>query len=77
VTSAVPLANVFAKLAQFVNIDFEPPIPHGMHRNIVDCAIGPVDLEDRERDVYWIGEVQGWRLNALRQVIRRRSPWVP
>jgi hypothetical protein len=62
-----PLGNVFARLAQFVNIEFEPPIARTAHKNVVDCAIGVIDLEDLERDIFWIGEVQGWRLKAPRQ----------
>jgi hypothetical protein len=49
-----------------VHIDFQPPVPLAAHRNVVDCAIGVVDLEDLDRDIFWIGEVHGWRLKAPR-----------
>jgi hypothetical protein len=45
-----------------VPIQFFPPIPLAVQNNIVDCAIGVVDLEDLDREVFWIGEVRGWRL---------------
>jgi hypothetical protein len=61
-----PFPNLFGKLSQFVNIQFEPPIPRALHRNVVDCAIAQVDLEDMEREIFWVGDIQGWRLRAPR-----------
>lgn len=57
-----PFPDLFARLSQFVPIQFFPPIPLAVQNNIVDCAIGVVDLEDLDREVFWIGEVRGWRL---------------
>jgi len=54
-------ADVIAHLTRFVPIDFEPPIPRGQHRNLVDCAIAEVAFHDCNRQIYWIGHVKGWR----------------
>ncbi len=54
-------ADVIARLARFVPIQFEPPIPRGQHRNLVDCAIAEVAFHDCNRQIYWVGHVKGWR----------------
>ncbi|HEY4027665.1 MAG TPA: hypothetical protein VGO86_14655 [Candidatus Dormibacteraeota bacterium] len=55
-----------ASLHRFVPIDFFPWKPLQQHNNIVDCAIGRGELQDLDREVYWSGEVRGWRLKRQR-----------
>lgn len=58
--------DVIAHLSRFVPIQFFPGIPLIHHNNVVDCAIGLADLQDIDREIYWNGEVRGWRLKAPR-----------
>jgi hypothetical protein len=59
-------ADVIAHLARYVPIQFSPPVPLFLQRNLVDCAIAAGDMQDLDREVYWTGEVRGWRLKAPR-----------
>jgi hypothetical protein len=59
-------ADRIAVLTRFIPIEFFPPVPLGSQRNLVDCALAGVDLEDIDRDVYWVGQARGWRLKSYR-----------
>ena len=58
--------DMIARLQRFVPIQFFPPAPLALHNNVVDCAIAAGDLETLDREIYWIGEVRGWKLKAPR-----------
>lgn len=53
--------DMIARLKRFVPIDFDPPIPRDQHRNLVDAAIAEGEFHNLDREIYWIGNVQGWR----------------
>jgi len=53
-----------AILSRFVPIEFNPPVPLNQQRNLVDCAVAAADLRDIDREIFWIGEVRGWRRKA-------------
>lgn len=54
-----------ATLSRFIPITFEPPVPRPLHRNLVDAAIAEGQFHDLDREIYWIGYVQGWRQRAM------------
>ena len=49
-----------ASLSRFVPITFFPDVPLLLHNNLVDAAIAEGQFHDLDREVYWIGYVQGW-----------------
>lgn len=51
-----------ATLSRFIPITFQPPVPLPLHNNIVDCAVAEGQFHDLDREIYWVGYVQGWRL---------------
>jgi hypothetical protein len=53
-----------ATLARWVPITLEPPTPRARHRNLVDAALAQGQFHDLDREIYWIGYVQGWRRKA-------------
>jgi hypothetical protein len=57
-------ADKIATLASFVPITLFPPTPLALHNNVVDCAIAEGEFHDLNREIYWIGPVQGWRRKA-------------
>ena len=57
-------ADRIATLTRFVPITLNPPIPLLLHNNLVDCAVAEGQFHDLNRDVYWIGDVRGWRRKA-------------
>jgi hypothetical protein len=59
-------ADKIALLQRFIPIQFFPPVPLAQHKNVVDCAIGTADLQNIDREIYWIGEVRGWKLKKAR-----------
>jgi hypothetical protein len=50
-----------ARLSRFVPITFDPPVPRVAHHNLVDAAVAEGQFHDLDREIYWIGYVQGWR----------------
>lgn len=46
-------------LSRFVPIDFSAPITG--QNNIVDCALASVEFSDIDREIFWSGEVRGWK----------------
>ena len=57
-------ADRIATLSRFIPITFEPPVPRALHRNLVDAAVAAGQFHDLNRELYWIGEVRGWRPKA-------------
>jgi len=50
-------ADRIATLSRFIPINFLPsPIP-----NLVDAAVAEGQFHDLDREIYWIGHVDGWR----------------
>ncbi len=49
-----------ATLNRFIPITFEPPVPRNRHDNLVDAALAEGTFEGLNREVYWIGYVNGW-----------------
>jgi hypothetical protein len=49
-----------ANLSRFVPLDFFPTVPLSQHNNLVDAAIAEGQFHDLDREIYWIGYVQGW-----------------
>ncbi len=57
-------ADRIATLTRWVPITLEPPTPRSLHQNIVDAAIAQGQFHDLDREIYWIGNVRGWRRKA-------------
>jgi hypothetical protein len=57
-------ADRIAALSRFIPITFDPPVPRAQHRNLVDAAVAAGQFHDLNREIYWIGEVRGWRPKA-------------
>ncbi|MEW9576768.1 hypothetical protein U9K47_15690 [Bacillus toyonensis] len=57
-------ADRIAKLSRFVPITFAPQVPLEKHNNIVDAAIAEGEFHDLDREVYWTGNIRGWRRKA-------------
>jgi len=57
-------ADRIATLSRFIPLTFEPPIPRSQHNNLVDAAIAEGEFHDLDREIYWIGNVRGWRRKA-------------
>ena len=49
-----------ASLSRFVPITFFPDVPLLLHNNLVDAAIAEGQFHDLDREIYWVGYVQGW-----------------
>ncbi len=60
-----------AALNRFIPITFEPPVPRNRHDNLVDAALAEGNFEELNREVYWIGYVNGWMPKANVAVGRR------
>jgi hypothetical protein len=46
-------------LCRFIPIDFSEPITN--QNNVVDCALACVEFSDIDREIFWSGEVRGWK----------------
>jgi hypothetical protein len=57
-------ADRIATLSRWVPLTLEPPTPRFLHRNIIDAAIAQGQFHDLDREIYWIGQVRGWRRKA-------------
>ncbi len=57
-------ADRVALLSRFIPITFDPPTPRSQHNNVVDAAVAEGQFHDLDREIYWIGYVQGWRQRA-------------
>ncbi|MED3526405.1 hypothetical protein [Bacillus thuringiensis] len=57
-------ADRIARLSRFVPITFAPQVPLERHNNIVDAAIAEGEFHDLDREVYWTGNIRGWRRKA-------------
>lgn len=57
-------ADVIGNLSRFIPITFEPPTPRAQHNNLVDAAVAEVPFHDIDREVYWVGDIRGWRKTA-------------
>jgi hypothetical protein len=53
-----------ATLTRWVPITLEPPTPRALHRNLVDAALAQGQFHDLDREIYWVGYVEGWRRKA-------------
>lgn len=53
-----------ATLSRFIPITLEPAVPRALHRNLVDAAVAAGQFHDLNREIYWIGDVRGWRPKA-------------
>jgi hypothetical protein len=53
-----------ARLSEFVPITFAPAVPLAQHNNLVDAAIAEGNFSDLDREIYWSGQVRGWRRKA-------------
>lgn len=49
-----------ATLSRFIPITLFPPVLPPLHNNIIDAAIAEGQFHDLDREIYWIGYVQGW-----------------
>lgn len=54
-------ADRIATLSRFIPVTFEPPVPRAQHNNLIDAAIAEGEFHNLDREIYWIGEVRGWR----------------
>lgn len=54
-------ADRIAALSRFIPITFQPPVPLQQHNNLVDAAVAEGQFSDLNREIYWIGNVRGWR----------------
>lgn len=50
-----------ARLARYVPLELEPPMPRFLHQNLVDAAVAEAQFDDLDREVHWIGALAGWR----------------
>lgn len=57
-------ADRIATLSRFVPIMMTPATPLAQHSNLVDCAIAEGQFHDLSREIYWVGDVRGWRRKA-------------
>lgn len=58
-------ADRIATLSRFIPISFSPATPLASQNNLVDCAIAEGQFHDLNREIYWVGDVRGWRKKAL------------
>ena len=54
-------ADRIATLSRFVPIAMTPATPLASQNNVVDCAIAEGQFHDLNREIYWGGDVRGWR----------------
>lgn len=64
VDGGVDPADRIARLSEFVPISFAPAIPLNQHNNLIDAAIAEGNFSDLDREIYWSGQVLGWRRKA-------------
>jgi hypothetical protein len=57
-------ADRIATLSRFVPITFSPATPLASQNNLVDCAIAEGQFHELNREIYWVGDVRGWRRKA-------------
>ncbi|MDD1614518.1 MAG: S1 family peptidase [Methylococcaceae bacterium] len=57
-------ADRIATLSRYIPITFNPPTPLASQNNLVDCAIAEGQFHDLNREIYWVGDVRGWRLKT-------------
>jgi hypothetical protein len=57
-------ADRIARLSRFIPITFAPAVPLNLHNNLIDAAVAEGQIQDLNRDIYWIGHVRGWRRKA-------------
>ncbi|MCI0434123.1 MAG: S1 family peptidase [Gemmatimonadetes bacterium] len=57
-------ADRIARLARFIPIVLDPPVPRPQHNNLVDAAIAEGQFHDLDREIYWNGYVRGWHPRA-------------
>ncbi|MGF1625758.1 MAG: hypothetical protein ACFCVH_12820 [Alphaproteobacteria bacterium] len=57
-------ADRIARLSRFITIRLTPAVPLALQNNIVDCAVAEADFHDLDREIYWSGNVRGWRRRA-------------
>jgi hypothetical protein len=57
-------ADRIATLSRYVPIAFYPATPLASQNNLVDCAIAEGQFHDLNRQIYWVGDVRGWRLKS-------------
>lgn len=50
-----------ATLFAYIPITFYPTTPLASHNNFVDAAIAKGEFHDLNREIYWVGDVHGWR----------------
>ena len=58
-------ADRIATLSRFVPIGLTPAVPLAQQNNLVDCAIAEGQFHDLNREIYWVGDVRGWRRKSL------------
>lgn len=49
-----------ARLHRFIPITFDPPVARPLHRNYVDAAVAKGEFHDLNREIHWVGYLQGW-----------------
>jgi len=54
-------ADRIATLSRFIPITMQPAVPLAQHRNLVDAAVAEGQFHDLSREIYWAGQVRGWR----------------
>lgn len=54
-------ADRIARLSEFIPITFAPVVPVAQHQNLVDAAIAEGNFSELDREIYWSGQVRGWR----------------
>lgn len=52
--------DAIARLNRFIPITFDPPVPRALHRNFVDAAVAKGEFHDLNREIHWLGYLQGW-----------------
>ena len=57
-------ADRIATLSRFVPIGLTPAVPLALQNNLVDAAIALGQFHDLNREVFWIGDIRGWRRKA-------------
>jgi hypothetical protein len=58
-------ADLIGNLSRFIPLTFEPPTPRAQHNNLIDAALAEVQFHDIDREIYWSGEVRGWRKKSM------------
>lgn len=58
-------ADRIGTLSRFIPIAFSPATPLVNQNNLVDCAIAEAQFHDINREIFWVGDVRGWRKKSL------------